>query len=386
MIVIYSSVIEKSDLDTRIVTDFEVNNERFQLWYSFDNKYSEFLVTENSDSALVSLLLLAMKEGQDIYVKGQVSEKLYYQINHYLINALSLANDKLKKINITVERLNSNSLNRKSCTGTGVSCGVDSFSTIFDHLNEKDNYKIDYFTFFNAGSHGEFGGEKARQVFKERLALVKPFADEFKTEIITVDTNLNEILLMNHQQTHTLRDVACILNLQKLFKYYYYASAYRFDYFKLDPISPTKYEILILNMLSTESTTFYSSVSQFNRVERTRNISKFEYTYRYLNVCIASSSTGVVKNCSVCDKCLRTELTLDLLGELDKYNKIFDIDKYNKVKDKYIGKILCDKNIDMFSKEIFDLIKEVKYDITLKSKMYYLIFKVKKILKQLIKF
>ena len=39
----------------------------------------------------------------------------------------------------------------------------------------------------------------------------------------------------------------------------------------------------------------------------------------------AASKTGQVENCSVCNKCLRTQITLDLLGKLDLYQDVFDL-------------------------------------------------------------
>lgn len=345
---------------------FDLNNKREELWFSFHKDYEKYIVTENADAFLIGLLLLAMKKGTDINVQSQISAKLYYQLNHYLINALYLANNEWKKIKINVESVNNKDLCTEFAVGTGISCGVDSFATICDHLHEIDDFKIDYFTFFNAGSHGGFGGDKARKIFIDKLNLVKPYANEVKKQIIGVDTNLNEILMMTHLQTHTIRDVACVLNLQKLFKYYYYASAYRFDNYKLDRKTQSYYDILLLNMLSTESTCFYSSVSQYTRVERTEIITNYSPTRKYLNVCVSSNKTGIVKNCSVCSKCLRTQLTLDLLGKLDLYKDVFDLDKYYNKKDKYIGRILYTRKKDIFSKEIYNLIKNKNYHIAFK--------------------
>lgn len=246
-------------------------------------------------------------------------------------------------------------------------------------------FRITHFAFLNAGSHGEHGGEMARQVFLDRLKLVKPFADEHNMDIITIDSNINEILRMNHQQTHTIRDVACILNLQKLFKYYYYASSWRFDNFKLSDFDMAEYEILLLSMLSTESISFISSVSQYTRVERTEKITYYEPTYRYLNVCTASSRTGVVENCSECIKCLRTELTLDLLGKLHLYHKVFNINKYKKKKDWYVGYVLANKNKDLFCQEIYELMKMKKHKVSLKSYIFFVMVYVKEIIKKIIK-
>jgi len=384
MIILYKPQIMEEGSKTIIRSAYKLDNKTDYLWFSFSKNYKNYLVTENLDAFVVGLLLLAMKRGEDIELKAPISERLYYTLNHYLINALNLANLDLKKIKILATELNSARLNTSTVAGTGISCGVDSFSTIYDHINDAEPFKIKYYTFLNAGSHEEFGGELSRKIFRDRLQLVKPFADECNIDILTIDTNINEILMMNHQQTHTIRDIACVLNLQKLFKYYYYASAYRFDYFKLNKFDMADYDILLLSMLSTESITFFSAVSQYTRVERTENISNYEPTYRHLNVCAASNGTSV-ENCSICPKCLRTQLTLDLLGKLHLYNKVFNINKYYQKKDWYIGKVLSEKNSDMHCKEIYDLMKVKKYNISLKSYFYFSIIHVKKRLKKLLK-
>jgi hypothetical protein len=353
------------------------------LWFSFPLKYEDYLVAENMDAFLVGLLLLAMKRGEDLEVKGIISEKLYYSLKHYLINAINLANPELKKIKIIATGFYSDNINISRSVGTGVSCGVDSFATIYDHLNSSEQFRIGFFTFFNAGSHGQFGGEISRRIYQERLRLVKPFADEYGLDIITVDSNINEILMMDHQQTHTIRDIACVLNLQKLFRYYYYASSYRFDHFNIS-VNMAEYEGLLLNGLSTESTSFISGASQYTRVERTELITHYEPTYRYLNVCTANIKTGRTENCSECTKCLRTQLTLDLLGKLHLYYKVFDINKYKSKKNLYIGYILANKNKDAFCKEIYDLIRIKRFRISIESYLFSTLFYFKKIIKKIL--
>lgn len=340
------------------------------LWFELESRYKKYLTLENSDAGLVCLLLLAMNNNEDIKIEGKISEKLYYGIKTYIIPALNLANNNWNKINIFVDSLNNSKLLKtEGKNGTGLSCGIDSLSTIYTHEELEDEYKVNYFTFLNAGSHGDFGGDKSRKIFNERYELIKNYPTN--KEIIKIDTNLNDILLMNHQLTHTLRSIGCILNLQNLFKNYYYASTYRFENYKLkNSIDTGNYDILILPLLSTETTTFYSSVSQFTRVERTEKVSMYKESFKTLNVCVNTSQTEEIENCSICSKCLRTEICLDLLGKLELYKEVFDIKKYKKVKNKYIGYILFSKNENIFSNEIYELLKEKKYKLSIKHHIY----------------
>ena len=338
----------------------EVEGIKQELWYKFPAELSQFLVKKNLDAPLVGLLFLAMKTGNDIKLEGPVSARLHYTLKKYLIPALCLSDSELKHVEIFADELNDQDLNVGKVAGTGLSCGVDSFTAFFTHKEETGSFKISHFTFLNAGSHGDFGGEISRERFEGRLLQVKKFASKVEKEVIPVDTNLSDLIRMNFQQTHTLRNLSCILNLQKLFKNYYYSSPHRFDYFNLRSGDSGDYDLLNLSMLSTESTAFFSSGADMNRIERTDFISNFPETYQHLNVCTNPDFTRNQINCSVCDKCMRTALTLDLLNKLHFYKNVFDLTKYRKRRSIYIGKIVATKDSDQFGKEIFGLLRRIE--------------------------
>jgi len=354
MIVINTPQIETEGDFVVISAEIEIKEVIEKLWYKFPVEFKKFLVTENVDAFLVGLLFLALKTGEDIHLKTQVSARLYYTLSHYLIPALCLANSKLYRINIFAEELNEADLNIGKIAGTGLSCGIDSFATYYDHLDEKGAYGIHFFTFLNAGSLGDFGGKNSRIVYHNKLLHVKKFAKEEDLEVIPIDTNLSEILKMNFQSTHTLRNLSCILNLQKLFKNYYYASPHRFDKFSLNSKDTGDYDLLNVSLLSTESINFFSSAANLTRIERTDSIANYSSTYNYLDVCTNPHQGGNIINCSRCNKCLRTALTLDLLGKLKLFEGVFDLKVYYRHKQAFIGKVLATKGEDQFAKEIYE--------------------------------
>ncbi|SHF91456.1 hypothetical protein SAMN05444483_103213 [Salegentibacter echinorum] len=356
--------IEKPKLETfgrqtKISAKFTINDKENELYFEVPSDYKDFLVTENLDAFLVGLLFLALKTGNDIKLNGPVSARLYYSIRHYVIPALCMANPKLKPVDINPQGLNEKDLNVAATSGTGLSCGVDSFATYFDHIDESGSFKIEYFAFFNVGSHGA-GGEETKKLFESRFEKAKKFANTVNKNIIQVDSNLHEILDMKFQSTNTLRNVSCILLFQKLFKHYYIASKNRFDYFELNDYDTQDYDALVLNLLSTESTNLYSAVAQLSRVERTNLISNFPETYDFLDVCTSSKKYKAGVNCSQCNKCLRTALTLDLLGKLPLYKDVFHIEKYERLKHNYIWHVITNKNKDQIHRNLYRLIKNKK--------------------------
>ena len=360
MIVIEKPQLKKNGDYVDVILNFEVEGIRDSLWFRFSTKYESFLVTENLDASLVALLLLGLKTGQDIKLNGPISSRLHYTINHYVINVLCIANKEFKHIKVYAETLNEENINSGKSAGTGLSCGVDSFAAYFSHANEKGAFKIEYLTFLNAGSHGDFGGEKARQVFKKRLKSVEEFAEKEDKEVISIDSNLSDILKLNFQQTNTFRSISCFLNLQKLFANYYYASSFPINQFSLNATDTSFYDILNLSMLSTESTNFFSSEILMTRIEKTNFISNYPKTYKYLDVCTNLSWDFQSKNCTSCGKCMRTALTLQLLGKLDYYKSVFDIEKYKLIKSDTLEKYLATKRENIFNQDLYQLLKEEK--------------------------
>lgn len=374
MIVIYPAKLKIEGDSAIISAEFESQGRTKELWYKVPAEYENYLVTERLDAFLIGLLFLGLKTGQDIVIKGMLSSQLNYTINEYLIPVLCLGNPDFKKINITSEKIDDRNLNIKKFAATGASCGIDFFATYYAHNKRKDNFKIKFLTYLNAGSHGDYGGENSRLVFQKRLSKIRQFAKDEDLEVISIDTNLSEILKMNFQKTHTLRNLSCILILQKLIHVYYYASSMRFDEFKISSRATADYDILNMAFLSTESTSLYSSAANFTRVERTAFITSFAQTHKYLDVCTNLNISEIGANCSYCDKCLRTALTLELINKLHLFKNVFHLDIYKKNRDGFIAKIIATKEEAIFNNEVFTLLK-IKNQI--KFKHYLLSYNFK---------
>jgi hypothetical protein len=326
------------------------------------------VVTERGDAFLVGLLPYAMARGEDIHLDCPISEKLYYNLSNYLIPALSLANPKLLPIKVIPRELEHSSINQRNAVGTGFSGGVDSFCTFCDHFVDPQcpvNYRLTHLSFFNVGSHGDFGGEAARELFHKRLNDLKQFPIDAGLEFIVVDSNISEILQTSFPATHTFRNMAPVLLLQKLFRIYYYSSGYRMDDFRITNADSdsSAYDLLSMAMLSTESVDLYSSGCQHTRVEKTRIIADYEPTWRYLNVC--ASRDG---NCSSCFKCMRTLLTLEILGKIRNYEGVFDLSIYRKQRSRYIAEILVNKRQYIY-KDIYNEMRRKGIRVPIESRL-----------------
>lgn len=375
MIIIKKPKLQMEDQHVVLSYPFSIDGKEQILWYKIPESFRDYVVAERLDAALVGLLFLGLKTGNDIRLEGAVSSRLFYTISHYLIDALILSNSDYKRIKIEAEQLDDTDINNEKVAGTGMSCGVDSFASYYDHENSQKHYKTKYFTFYNVGSHGDFGGDNARNIYFRRLERINLFAKKVNKEVVEIDSNLSEILRLNFQRTHTLRSISCVLILQKLFRTFYYASSVRFDNFELDKIRIAEFDLLNLQMLSTESTQFYSSAAQYSRVERIKIISNKSDTYDHLDVCVNIKNDSHKINCSRCHKCVRTMITLEILERLKNYHVVFDLEDYKRNRSKHLGELLCKVNKETLDDEVLALIKKERITVPLESYYYGFIYR-----------
>ncbi|SEP67567.1 hypothetical protein SAMN05216232_0544 [Virgibacillus subterraneus] len=364
MLKIHKPQIIKTNTGVRIQTAFEDERSIDTLWYEVEEEYSEYLTDETADGFLVGLLFYALKNGYDIEVVAPVSQNLYYSLNNYLLPLLAEVYG-YSNINIYCSELITEPIENKGAVGTGLSCGIDSFATIIDHLDDKcpENYKITYYTFFNVGSHGDNGGEKARKFFRERAKITSEYAREIGKEFISVDSNISEVLHMNFKQTNTLRSLSAVLILQKLFKVYYYSSSVPLKRFRLVKEDTGAFDIFNMSMLSTETIRFFSGCPFMTRIEKTELVANYKPSYRYLNVCYFNKY-----NCGKCPKCLKTLLILEVIGKIECYSNVFNLKAYYSSRHQYIATVLAKRKSVKSLQEVYEEMLVRDFTIPFSSK------------------
>lgn len=366
MLTIYPPEIIERENETVLQATFECGDAKDTLWFSTTKEFGKYLCHERGDAFLVAILLYAMKRGEDIRILTPISERLYYTLTKHFVKVIADMFPGYHRIQIIAE-IATGQLENAGGVGTGLSCGIDSFCTVIEHTDEScpPDYKLTHLTFFNVGASGDYGGEHARDLFHQRIEAVRPCADELHLPLVTLDSNINEVLNMNFVPTHTYRNVAAVLALQKLFKIYYYSSGYSLRQFEFNHSASGHYDVYALDMLSTDTTKFFSSGEIYSRVEKTEIVSTHPLSYKYLNVCVAAET-----NCSKCHKCQRTLVTLDLLGKLDLYDKVFDLNDYRMRRSKYFGLVLGGWKNDLMKQEIYDVIKRDNFHVPFSAYLY----------------
>lgn len=373
---------------TRANCKININNEEKVIWFEVDKKYGGYLCIERSDAYVIGLLNYALRNNEDIECETPVTEELLYNINTILIPSLVNYADSFKLIEVKAKT--SPALEEGNAIGTGCSCGVDSFSTIYRHLNSKYNgLDITHLCLNNVGAfndcYQDYGQEKVKE---ERYKITDNVAKELNLELIKTDSNFSTIILQDHLQTHTYSSIFAVYMLQKFWKKYYYASSgHDFDKFSLknnDNNSSAMYELLSLQCFSTEHLRIYSDCGEMTRIEKLKSIVDFTVAQKYLHVCLRQPT-----NCTkYCSKCMRTLVGLDAFDKLDNFSEVFDIEYYKNNKNKYYkwlyGEHLKKDDLNESAYELLKNRKEFK-----KARVEYFIelpfIIIKKYLKKILK-
>ena len=341
-----------------------------ECFYSVPERFADFADAASSNCFLVGLLYPAMRAGEDIHVEGTVSARLLFNINEFLVPFMSMCDSRLKRIKATADATDDEGHRAARAVGTGFSGGIDSFTTIREHFERPtpEGFKLTHLFFFNVGAHGipvdEADRKTIERKFHARYEKLKNFPAEVGLPFVPVNSNVHLFHPWGHLEVATLATASAALFLQRGIRRYYLASAGH-PYFHLwhylgmrrRPDDIAYLNPHLLPWLSTESLDFVDDGTFLDRSQKTVLIADYEPATRYLNVC--GNHDTLDTNCSICPKCCRTLLTLELIGKVDAFRAVFDVDKYRReARRLFIAETLVNVDREMFFRHIVDLAEE----------------------------
>lgn len=273
------------------------NDTDFKLWFKTKSE-----INPVADVFLACTLVPSMKIGNPVNVNYGISPLLSNSINN-IQDILSRWYPELKKISI-----NSNIRNEcenKKATACFFTGGVDSFYTLLKHNSEID--KIIYVHGFDLWLH-EAG---FREMVSKRINQI---AKELNKEIIEVETNIldfsNKICDWAGQYYGSALSSVAIL-LSKVIGKIYIASS-----LNTDVLYPRGSHPSLDYLWGTNEIKIIHDGCESTRLKKVKEISKSEIAMRHLRVCL--DRRHGLYNCSKCEKCIRTMLSLYIAGALDK--------------------------------------------------------------------
>lgn len=270
------------------------------LWFRFP-AFSQ--PSDESDPFVVALLLLAMQNGEDIEVHGSLSRKLHEGIDRYQRVFRNWFPERFKLIEVRPSSLRDDA---SGATGKGAafSGGVDSFYT-FLTLKETLTHTI-----FMAGFDMPVN---LTWSIGELASSFSTMMKETGIEFISGSTNVRAFVnSVDWTNAHGPALMATALFFKHRLSEFYIPSSYTEGSYprwgshpELDPL------------LSSESMRFVHHGSNRSRVQKLDLIARAPMSYERLRVCWIQDIG--LKNCGVCEKCVRTQIALDIVGALAQY-------------------------------------------------------------------
>lgn len=312
-----------------------------QIFFAVEQKNQQYLDDKSADAFVLAAIIPAMLAGEDLEVDWPMSEQFKYNLETYLIPWLLKVNKNLSPSQIVPKQGFTQYQYDSKGSGTGISCGIDSFYTVLKLIqpNVPEELRLTH-TILN------------QHVFKDSFdtadPLEIPLKDQKRQQVsqqlglasIYVWTNVDQFINLPFEQIGTFHDLAVALSLKKLLRRYSYATSDPWTEFEVTFNYSQLYDFLNASAIRTESFQMHSHGVHETRMDKTEYLANQPIVRQYLNVCLHQNHGGPVVNCTNCEKCIRTATALDILGVLSAFNQVFDIDYFRRNRARLYGEVV----------------------------------------------
>jgi len=264
------------------------------------------------DGFVVGILMYAMRIGQDIRVRGDMSSQALRNIDEFQ-DAWHLWRPTVyRKIGIEPDgAVEDVAVKGGSDAIAAYSGGVDSTFTLLRHANAglgTASYPLKRTVLMVHGFDVPLAQPEQLDALKRRTA---PFLDELGLERRIIRTNLKDLQLQKWEDSFMLQLVCCLHNYSHEFGYALVGSAKPYDAL-LFPLGSTP---ATDRLLSGAAMQIVHDGAAFSRTHKTELIARNPTATRCVNVCWEGTSR--LSNCGICEKCVRTQLNFRAAGLAD---------------------------------------------------------------------
>ena len=268
-------------------------------------------IAPRADAFVAALILRAMSVGEDIEVRAPLSARLARGLEQYQRTLAAWFPHRLTPVEIRgpIEPAGPAS---GGAVLTAFSGGVDSYYTLWAHVAGQETCELARIT------HGLFvhgfdlplsQADAAYDVARDRTA--EGLAD-LGIELVTARTNVQSFVPRRDWGLfHGSALAAAALALGRGVRRFYVPATHTIGH-----LVPWGSDPRIDPLLSTETLEVVHDGAELSRVQKTAAIGAWPPTFGRLRVCVCYDPAVI--NCGRCEKCLRTMMTLDLLGQLDR--------------------------------------------------------------------
>ncbi len=353
------------------------------LYFEVDKANGDMLADDTYDAFVLVPLYLAMFHKQDLHIRGKISKKLYQNIKWYVQKIFCDFSPDLAPVKFTVDGFTS-AKRKGNLIGAGISCGVDSLSTIYDHfVKETDpDYRINALFYFDHDLHNQRFDNTGQKLYKTLLRRNTAAAKDLNLPLYALASNshtFNRVIdkiKKRHISMIFLAQYSCAFSLGKNISRYYTSSGMGYEeiknfseHYHNDDLSAFC-ESYLVPLIQTDRTELIVDGCQYRRVDKLKKMVDWNFAQKHLNVCFKNNLDG--SNCGVCAKCLRTLLPLEILGKLEKFSRVFNIEQYRRISFNYKVQCLQKYGEHPFMTENVDFAHENNFPMPTKRDCYVL--------------
>ncbi len=281
------------------------------LWFRYPITYSD-AVCVSGDPFVAALLMPAMIRGIDLHVEGPVSRRMCEGIERFM-DVICNWWPEFQRATIRAEESTAvYSDTEESWVASSFSGGVDSFHTVLKH----------------SGPDVPVAERITKLMFIERYDRPTEYPDFYRMaadrldeaanamnmELLRVATNARRLSQnpVKWHQYHATVLIAVALGLQAGMRRLYIPSSYPYR-----DLFPWGSHPLTDPLWSTESLEIIHDGCEATRVQKVvSHIAKSQVALDHLRVCWEGHRGSY--NCGTCEKCIRTKISLEIAGVLDK--------------------------------------------------------------------
>jgi len=281
-----------------------------ELVFDYPLQWSDW-ITPRADAFVAALVLRAMNVGEDIEVRAPLSARLARGLEEYQRVLASWFPHRLTPVEIRAP-LEPASVRPDGAVLTAFSGGVDSFYTLRAHGAEQEPEEPARIThaLFVHGFDLPLG--QAAAAYEVANARFTEMLGRLGIELVAGRTNVQSFVPREDWGLfHGSALLATALALGDGVRRFYVPAAHTEGH-----LFPLGSDPRIDPLLSTEALEIVHDGADVTRVQKTAAIGGWPPTFGRLRVCV--SYDPAVPNCCRCEKCVRTMMTLDLLGLLDR--------------------------------------------------------------------
>jgi len=283
------------------------DGDRDKLFYKIPAEWENAL-SGVADPYLIASIFPAMAVNAQIHVHGDATPSLLANLEEFQAVWNSWKPDLYKRISLTADHEIEHEQPNNAHAIISFSGGVDSCFSAYRHVKQiagRQNKNI------QAGvmTHGFDIPLKEEEMFKRAAEKSSIILSDLKIPLITISTNWREIKhnrRVNWEDTHATAIASTLHLFTQRFNYGLIAGTEPYNYllWGSNPLSDP--------MLSSNKFKIIHDAASNTRIEKVKVISNWEAANNNIRVCWAGQNHD--KNCSKCEKCVRTILEYRVTG------------------------------------------------------------------------